>query len=57
MHPEQDEVRQKCQEAYMDEKGASGQTQAEKGRLQRMEIRTGSLGGIQRNSPSSQGAS
>jgi len=53
MHPDQEEVRQKCQEAYMDEQGAPGQTQAVKGGLQRMEIRTDSLGGIQ----SSQGAS
>ena len=38
----------------MDEQGAPGQTQAEKGGLQRMEASTGSLGGIQRNRPSSQ---
>jgi len=44
-------------EAYMDEQGTPGQTQAEKGGLERMETRTGSLGGIQRNYPSSQGAS
>jgi len=40
----------------MDEEGAPGQTQAIKGGLQRMEVRTGSFGGIQRNHPSSQGA-
>jgi len=53
----QEEVRHKCQEASMDEQGAPGQTQADKGGLQRMETRIGSLGGIQRNRPSSQGAS
>jgi len=57
MHPDQEEVRQKHQEAYMDEQDAPGQTQAEKGGLQRMETRTGSLGAIQRNCPCSQGAS
>jgi len=57
MHPNQEEVRQKCQEAYLDEKGAPGQIHVEKGGLQRIEIRAGSLGGIQRNRPSSQGAS
>jgi len=57
MHPDQEEVRQKCQEAYMDEQGAPDQFQAEKGGLERMETRTGSLGAIQRNHPSSQGAS
>jgi len=54
MHPDQEEVRQKHQEAHMDQQRAPGQTQAEKGGLQRMEARTGSLGEIQRNSPSSQ---
>jgi len=57
MRPNQGEVRQKCQDAYMDEQGAPGQTQAEKGGLQRMETRIGSLAGIQRNRSSSQGAS
>jgi len=57
MHPNQDEVRQQHQEAYKDEQGAPGQTQAEKGGLKRMEARTGSLGGAQRNRPNSQGAS
>jgi len=55
--PTKRNVRQKCQEAYMDEQGAPGQIQVEKGGLQRMETRTGSLGGMQRNCPSSQGAS
>ena len=41
----------------MDEQGAPGQIQAEKGGLQKMETKTGSLGGIQRNHLSSQGAS
>jgi len=57
MHPDQEEVKQKHQEAYMDEQGAPGQTQAEKGGLQRIETRICSLRGIQRNHPSSQGAS
>jgi len=40
----------------MDEQGAPGQTQAQKGSLQRVEARMGSLGGIHRNSLSSQGS-
>ena len=52
----QKEVRQKCQEACLDEQRAPGQTQAQKGSLQRVKARTGSLGGIQRNCPSSQGS-
>jgi len=50
------EVGQKCQEACMLKKGAPGQSQAQKGSLQRVEARTGSLGRIQRNCPSSQGS-
>jgi len=57
MHPDEEEVRQKHQEAFVEEQAAPGQTQAGKGGLQRMEARTGSLGGIQRNHLSSQGAS
>jgi len=56
MHPSKKEVRQKCQEVCMDEQGAPGQTQAQKGSLQRVETRTGSLEGIQINCPSSQGS-
>ena len=41
----------------MDEQGVPGQTQTQKGSLQMVEARTGSLGGIQRNCPSSQGSS
>jgi len=52
MHPNKEAVRQKKQEAYMDEQGAPGQ--AQKGSLQRVEARTGGLGGIQRNCLSSQ---
>jgi len=40
----------------MDEQGAPGQTQTQDGSLERVEARTGILGGIQRNSPSSQGS-
>jgi len=40
----------------MDEQGALGQTQTQKGSLKRVEARTGSLGGIQRNSLNSQGS-
>jgi len=54
MHPSKEEVRQKCQEACMGEQGAPGQTQTQKGSLQRVEARTGSLGGIQMNCLSSQ---
>ncbi|GAB0209305.1 hypothetical protein GRJ2_003396200 [Grus japonensis] len=43
-------------EAPMDEQGAPGQSQTQKGSLQRVEARAGSLGGIQRNCPSSQGS-
>jgi len=56
MHPSKENIRQKHQEAYMDEQGAPGQIQAQKGSLQRVEVRVGSLGGIQRNCPSSQGS-
>ncbi|GAB0200487.1 hypothetical protein GRJ2_002514100 [Grus japonensis] len=40
----------------MDEQGAPGQSQTKKGSLQRVEARAGSLGRIQRNCLSSQGA-
>ena len=56
MHPNKEEVRQKCQDACMDKQGAPGQTQTQKGSLQRVEARTGSLGGIQRYCMSSQGS-
>jgi len=56
MHPNKEEVRQKCQVASMDEQGAPGQSQTQEGSLQRVESRTGSLGGKQRNCPSSQGS-
>jgi len=55
MHPSKEEVGQKHQKACMDQQGTPGQTQAQKGSLQRVEARTGSLGGIQRNCLSSQG--
>ena len=56
MHPNKEEVRQKHQEACMDEQGAPGQAQTQTGSLQRVEARTGSLGGIERNCLSSQGS-
>jgi len=56
MYPNKEEFRQKCQEACMDEQGAPGQTQTQKGILQRVEAMAGSLGGIQRNYLSSQGS-
>jgi len=56
MHPGKEIVRQKRQEACMDEQGAPGQTQTEEGSLQRVEARTGSLAGIQRNCLSRQGS-
>lgn len=37
MHPNKEEIRQKCQEGSIDEQGAPGQTKALKGNLQRME--------------------
>ena len=52
MQPNKEEVGPKHQEACMDEQGAPGQTQTQKGSLQRVEARTGGLGGIQRNCPS-----
>ena len=39
----------------MDEQGGPGQTQTQKGNIQRVEARMGILGGIQRNCLSSQG--
>ncbi|PKU40674.1 glycerol kinase [Limosa lapponica baueri] len=54
--PTKRKLGKKSQEACMDEQGASGQTQTQKGSLQRVEARTGSLGGIQRNCPSSHGS-
>ncbi|GAB0204290.1 hypothetical protein GRJ2_002894600 [Grus japonensis] len=56
MHPNKEEVKQIHQEAPVDEQGAPGQSQTKKGSLQRVEARAGSLGRIQRNWPSSQGA-
>ncbi|PKU45851.1 a-kinase anchor protein 7 isoform gamma [Limosa lapponica baueri] len=53
VHPKK-EVRQERQEACMDEQGAPGQDQKQKGGLQRVEARTGRLGGIQRNCLSGQ---
>lgn len=41
------ELRQKCQAVYVDEREAPGQTQTQKGSLQRMETRLDSLRGIQ----------
>ncbi|GAB0206735.1 mitochondrial enolase superfamily member 1 [Grus japonensis] len=49
MHPNKEEVRQKCEEACMDEQAGPGQSQMQKGSLQRVEARAGSLGRIQRN--------
>jgi len=46
MHPNKEEVSQKHQVACMDEQGDPGKSQAQKGSLQRVEARTGSLGGI-----------
>jgi len=56
MHSNKEEVRQNCQEACMDEQGAPGQTQAQKGNLQKVKARIGNLGGIQRNCLSGQGS-
>jgi len=55
LHPNKEEVRQKHQEACMDEQGAPGQPPTQKESLQRMDARTGSLGGTQRCCPSSLG--
>jgi len=43
MHPNKQEVRQKKQEVCMDEQQAPGQSQTQKGSLQRVKARTGSL--------------
>jgi len=53
IHPNKEEVGPKCQVACMDEQGVPGQTQTQKRTLERVEARTGSLGGVQRNCPSS----
>jgi len=53
MHPSKEEFREKRQKACMDEQRAPGQTETQKGSLQRVDARTGSLGGIQRNCLSS----
>jgi len=39
VHPHKEEVKHKCHEACVDEQGAPGQIQAQKGRLKRMEGR------------------
>lgn len=56
MHPNKEEVRQKCQEAFKDEQGVSGQIQAQDVSLQRVEAGKSSLGGIWRDCVSSQGS-
>jgi len=37
---------QKCQEVFADEQGGPGQTLTQEGSIQRMEARTGNLGGV-----------
>ncbi|KAJ7427523.1 hypothetical protein WISP_06092 [Willisornis vidua] len=41
MHPSEEEIKQKCQGASVDEQGLPGQTQTQKGSLQRVNTRTG----------------
>jgi len=55
MHPGKEVVRQNRQEACMGEQGAPGQTQTQKGSLQKVKARIGSLTGIQRNCMSRHG--
>lgn len=40
VHPSKEEVRIKHQEVYMEKQGPPGQTQTQKGNLQRVEART-----------------
>lgn len=56
MRLNKEEIRQKHQEACIDEQNAPGQTQTQKGDLQAVEATTGSLGGMQRNYPSHEGS-
>jgi len=56
MHPNKEEVGQKCQEVCREEQEAPEQTQAQKRSLQRVEARIGSLQGIQKNCLSRQGS-
>lgn len=54
-HPNKEKIMQKCQEAYMDEKGTPGQIQTQKKRtFQSVEVRTVILGLIERDCTSSQ---
>jgi len=55
-HANKEAVRQKHQEACMDEQAAAGQTPRQKGSLQGVEGRKDSLRGIQRNCSSSEGS-
>ncbi|PKU47230.1 hypothetical protein llap_2471 [Limosa lapponica baueri] len=48
VHLKKWEVRQNCQEAYMDEQGDPGKTQTQKENIQKVDAGTGNLGGIQR---------
>jgi len=57
MRSNKEEVSQKHQGACMGEQDAPGQSQTQRRSLQRVEVGTGSLGGIQRNCQSIQGSS
>ena len=48
VHPDEEQVGLKGQEACMDERGAPGPTESKEGGLERVEAGTGSLGGLQR---------
>ena len=50
------ESQAKSKEGWVKAQGAAGETQAKKGSLPKLEARTSSLGGIQRNCLSSQGS-
>lgn len=54
MHPNKGEMRQEHQEACTDEQGTPGQPQTQNGSLHRVEVGTGSLGGMHRDCLSSQ---
>lgn len=56
MHPDQEEIRQESQEAYMDEQDVPGQIPTPKRNLQNLEAKSSSMWEIHRNCLSVQGS-
>lgn len=48
---------QKCQEASVGKQAASGQTERQKGIIERVEVRIGNMGGTQKPCPNIHGGS